>query len=60
MGARGYRGYYDPRITNHNKADNLPVRSSAHSDVFAEPALSFFAPRIVDTVLVRCLATPFA
>jgi len=55
MGARGYQGNYDPRIHNHNKSDNLPVESNEHSDTFAEPALSYFAPQIVATTQLRLI-----
>lgn len=50
MGAVGYRGIYDPRVTSYNKENGYPVSSSEHSDVFAPGKLEFFAPLIVAVV----------
>lgn len=47
MGAWGYQGRHDPRVTNFNKENGFPVSSSSHSDVFAGKRLEFFAPLIV-------------
>lgn len=59
MGRKGYVGDYDPRIASYNKETDFSVRSDAHSDVFTEPALSFFAPLIVRTLQAR-LGNPIA
>lgn len=51
MGAIGYRGPYDPRVTSYNKENGFPVSSREHSDVFKPHILSFFGPQIVRSVL---------
>lgn len=51
MGADGYRGYYDPRITNHNKQTDYPLSSRTHSDVFSPALLPTFAPLIIESLL---------
>lgn len=51
MGAVGYRGKYDPRVRNHNKEHAFTVHSSAHSDVFLDPKIKYFGPRIVAALL---------
>lgn len=56
MGAVGYQGPYNPRVTSFNKQNGFPVSSSAHSDVFHEPALSFFGPIIARQILARLSA----
>jgi pimeloyl-ACP methyl ester carboxylesterase len=53
MGAVGYQGPYNPRVVSFNKENGYPVSSRAHSDVFREPALSFFAPEIVHQLIKR-------
>lgn len=51
MGAVGYRGPADPRVTNFNKETDFDVSSREHSDVFTNPRLlAYFAPRIVEAV----------
>lgn len=50
MGAIGYRGLHDKRIRSFNKERDFPISSRGHSDVFTEPRLSYFAPRIVAEV----------
>lgn len=50
MGAVGYRGPFDPRVSSYNKENGYQVSSSAHSDVFEPGKLEFFAPRIVAAV----------
>ena len=47
MGAIGYRGPYDPRVTPYNKENGFRVSSRAHSDVFKPHILKFFGPLIV-------------
>lgn len=54
MGAVGYRGKADARITSINKENAYEqATSSEHSDVFAEPQLSFFGPEIVRQIKLR-------
>lgn len=53
MGAVGYRGPYDPRVTPYNKENGFPVSSREHSDVFQPDKLKFFGPLIVRTVLSK-------
>lgn len=48
MGAVGYRGNYDSRITNFNKENGYPVSSKKHSDVFTGDRLEYFAPLIIE------------
>lgn len=50
MGAVGYQGHYDPRITNFNKENGYPISSKEHSDVFTGERLKFFGPLIVSQV----------
>ena len=47
MGAVGYQGPYDSRVTCYNKENGFPVSSRAHSDVFSGERLDFFGPLIV-------------
>lgn len=47
MGAIGYRGNYDPRVSSYNKENGFPVSSRAHSDVFSGERLDFYGPLIV-------------
>lgn len=56
MGAVGYRGPYDPRVTSYNKENGYEVSSGGHSDVFSAEKIKFFAPLIVGAVLKA--ATP--
>ena len=46
MGATGYQGVEDSRITNFNKQENYRVQSSEHSDVFTLSKLPFFGSLI--------------
>lgn len=51
MGAWGYQGRPDPRITNFNKEhDYAEASSKAHSDVFTGKRLEFFGPLIVKEI----------
>ena len=50
MGATGYRGTWDKRVHSHDMEHGFPVSVNSHSGVFAEPALSYFGPRIVEAV----------
>ncbi len=50
MGAVGYKGPADTRVTNFNKQDDFWESSKAHSDVFTDDLLEFFGPRIVEQV----------
>ncbi len=51
MGAVGYTGD-DPRVVSYDKERGfIGMSSSAHSDVFEDRKLEFFAPIIVDQVL---------
>jgi pimeloyl-ACP methyl ester carboxylesterase len=50
MGAVGYRGPFDPRVTSFNKENGYRISSHAHSDVFAPGKLEFFAPLIVSAI----------
>ncbi len=45
MGATGYVGD-DPRMRNHNKQSGFRLSSRSHSDVFSEPLLGYFGPKI--------------
>ena len=51
MGADGYKGTPDPRITCFDKENGFPVSSREHSDVFREPCLSYFGPLIAGRIL---------
>lgn len=51
MGAVGYRGRYDHRITNHDMQHSFPSSVTSHSGVFQQPQLRFFAPRIVQRLI---------
>ncbi|MDC0003786.1 alpha/beta hydrolase [Porticoccaceae bacterium] len=51
MGATGYQGGEDTRITNFNKEVNYPVHSSEHSDVFTLSKLPYFGPLITKTAI---------
>lgn len=50
MGAVGYRGPTDARVTSYNKENGYRVSSSKHSDIFEPAKLDFFAPLIVSKV----------
>lgn len=50
MGAWGYQGKFDPRITNFNKETCYRVSSREHSDVFTGERLKFFGPMIVANI----------
>jgi hypothetical protein len=50
MGAVGYRGPADARVTNYNKQSDFRVSSSAHSDIFEDEKLFFFGPLILQAV----------
>lgn len=58
MGAVGYRGPRDLRITNFNKERGFPVSSRAHSDVFEEAQLSYFGPLIASHILADASTQP--
>lgn len=51
MGALGYMGIYDERVTNYNKEFSFKVSSKKHSDMFKGEKLKFFGPLIVEKVL---------
>ena len=51
MGATGYQGVEDSRITNFNKQENYRVQSSEHSDVFTLSKLPYFGPVIADSAI---------
>lgn len=51
MGAVGYQGRHDPRITNFNKEHGFAEASSReHSDVFTGKRLACFGPKIVAAI----------
>lgn len=50
MGAWGYQGRHDPRITNFNKENGFEISSSEHSDVFTGKRLEYFGPLIVRNI----------
>jgi len=50
MGAVGYRGPYDPRVSSYNKENGYAISSSGHSDVFEPNKLKFFAPAILKSL----------
>jgi pimeloyl-ACP methyl ester carboxylesterase len=47
MGAIGYRGPYDARVSSYNKENGFPVSSRAHSDVFSRDCVRYYGPLIV-------------
>jgi pimeloyl-ACP methyl ester carboxylesterase len=51
MGAVGYRGPFDPRVTNYDKEFGYPVKSGSHSDIFLPGKIEFFAPLIVKALI---------
>jgi pimeloyl-ACP methyl ester carboxylesterase len=53
MGAVGYRGPYDYRVTSYNKENAYPVSSSSHSDVFDHGKIEFFAPLILSALELK-------
>ena len=53
MGATGYQGVEDSRITNFNKQENYRVQSSEHSDVFTISKLPYFGPVIAGSAICQ-------
>lgn len=51
MGADGYQGPIDSRVTNFNKERGFPIKSDGHSDVFSYEKRALFGPLIVDAAL---------
>lgn len=51
MGAEGYQGPPDPRVTNFDKERGYPVKSEGHSDVFSYDKRAAFGPLIVDAAI---------
>lgn len=51
LGADGYRGRYDKRVTSYNKENGFEESSREHSDVFTPEKIKFFGPLIVQAVV---------
>lgn len=51
MGAVGYSGKPDTRITNFDKEHMQIAHSDSHSDVFTYPKIRYFGPNIVQKLL---------